>query len=53
MTRTDDDRVVHILDAIELIGRWTAEHPHDDIYRWLAPGEPSTSGGRISTQASG
>lgn len=35
MTRTDDDRVVHILDAIELIGRLTAEHPHDDIYRWL------------------
>ena len=33
VTPTDDDRVAHILDAIERINRWTAEHQHDDIYR--------------------
>jgi hypothetical protein len=33
MTRTDDDRVAHILDAIELIERWTAERPQDDLCR--------------------
>jgi len=33
VTPTDDDRVTNILDAIERIERWTAEHRHDDIYR--------------------
>jgi uncharacterized protein with HEPN domain len=33
VTPTDGDRVAHVVDAIERIERWTAEHPHDDIYR--------------------
>ncbi|MGC9156361.1 MAG: DUF86 domain-containing protein [Ferrimicrobium sp.] len=33
MTRSDDDRVAHIIDAIERIERWTDHHVHDDIYR--------------------
>ena len=33
MTRTDDDRVAHILAAIDSIERWTAARDHDDLYR--------------------
>ncbi|MDA8070216.1 MAG: DUF86 domain-containing protein [Actinomycetota bacterium] len=33
MTRTDDDRVAHILEAIDSIERWTATRDHDELYR--------------------
>jgi uncharacterized protein with HEPN domain len=33
VTRTDDDRVAHILEAIDSIERWTATRDHDDLYR--------------------
>jgi uncharacterized protein with HEPN domain len=33
VTNTDDDRVGHILEAIDRIELWTATRDHDDLYR--------------------